>query len=117
MHLPSPSGSSCTAHTLCTSVPPSRRLQTCHFRKRATSATGEGTAYGLDFERHCEVSLRAPRAQKWHVYGVLAIILLLIIMIMTIFIIMIMIMIIIIRFIMLALLLILILLLILMLLL
>ena len=38
---------------------PSRRHQTCHFRKRATSAPAEGPSYGLDFARHCEFPLRA----------------------------------------------------------
>ena len=40
-----------------------RRHQTCHFRKRETSA------YGLDFARYCEFPLRALQAQKWYVYG------------------------------------------------
>ena len=44
-----------------------RRHQTCHFRKRATSAPAEGPAYGLDFARHCEFPLRALQAQKWQV--------------------------------------------------
>ena len=30
----------------------SRRHQTCHFRKRATSAPAEGPSYRLDFARH-----------------------------------------------------------------
>ena len=47
----------------------SRRHQTCHFRKRATSVPAEGPAYGLDFARHCGFSLRALQAQKWHVHG------------------------------------------------
>ena len=29
-----------------------RRHQTCHFRKRATSAPAEGPAHGPDFARH-----------------------------------------------------------------
>ena len=41
-----------------------RRHQTCHFHKRATSAPAEGPAYGLDFARYCEFPLRAPQAQK-----------------------------------------------------
>ena len=45
------------------------RHQTCHFRKRATSAPAEGPANGLDFARNCESPLRALRAQKWHVCG------------------------------------------------
>ena len=40
-----------------------------YFRKRATSASAEGPAYGLDFERRCEFPLRALQAQKWRVYG------------------------------------------------
>ena len=44
-----------------------RRHQTCHFRKRATSAPAEGPAYGFDFARHGEFPLRALQAQKWHV--------------------------------------------------
>ena len=46
-----------------------RMHQTCHFRKRANSTPAEGLAYGLDFARHSECPLRAPQAQKWHVYG------------------------------------------------
>ena len=41
-----------------------RRHQTCHFRKLATSAPAEGPAYGLDFARCCEFSLRTLQAQK-----------------------------------------------------
>ena len=37
-----------------------RRHHTCHFRKHATSAPAEGPAYGLDFERHCELSPPSP---------------------------------------------------------
>ena len=48
--------------------PQSRRHQTCHFRKRATSAPAEGPAYGLDFARHCRFSIRALQAQKWQVH-------------------------------------------------
>ena len=33
----------------------SRMRQTCHFRKRASSAPADGPAYGLDFARHCEI--------------------------------------------------------------
>ena len=39
--------------TAATHVCFTRRHQTCHFRKRATSAPAEGPAYGLDFARHC----------------------------------------------------------------
>ena len=46
-----------------------RMHQTCHFRKRATSAPAEGPACGLDLARHCEFPLRALQAQKWLVYG------------------------------------------------
>ena len=46
----------------------SRRPQTCQLRQRATSAPAEGPAYGLEFVRHCEFSLRALQAQKWHVF-------------------------------------------------
>ena len=38
----------------------------CHFHKHATSLQAKGPSYGRDFARHCEVSLRAPQAQKWH---------------------------------------------------
>ena len=47
----------------------SRRHQPCHFRIRATSVPAEGPAYGLDFARRCEFSLRALHAQKWRVHG------------------------------------------------
>ena len=59
------------------SAPPvslSRRHQTCHFRKRATSVPAEGPAYGLDFGRHCEFPLRdlqgaevacSPKSHVW----------------------------------------------------
>ena len=33
-----------------------RRHQTCHFRKRATSAPAEGPAYRLDLARRCELT-------------------------------------------------------------
>ena len=46
-----------------------RRRQTCHFRKRATSAPAEGPTYGLNFARRCEFPLRALQAQKWRVWG------------------------------------------------
>ena len=39
---------------LCSEKPSiTRRHQTCHFRKRATSLPAEGPAYRLDFARHC----------------------------------------------------------------
>ena len=47
----------------------SRSHQTCHFRKRATSAPAEGRVRGLDFARRCEFPLRALQAQKWHAYA------------------------------------------------
>ena len=45
-----------------------RRHQTYHFRKRATSASAEGPAYRLDFARHSEFPLRTLQPQKWRVY-------------------------------------------------
>ena len=45
-----------------------RRHQTCHFRKRATSAPAEGPACRLGFAGRCEFPLRTPQAHKWHVY-------------------------------------------------
>ena len=36
--------------------------------KRATSSPAEGPAYGLDFARYCEFSLRTLQAQKCHIY-------------------------------------------------
>ena len=45
-----------------------RGHQTCHFRKRATSAHAEGPAYGLDLARHRGFPLRIPfgdHALKW----------------------------------------------------
>ena len=41
----------------------------CRVRKRATSAPAEGPVYGLDFARHCELSLRALQAQKWRLHA------------------------------------------------
>ena len=41
-----------------------RRHQTCHFRKRATSAPAEEPAYGLDFARHCEFSSELCRRRS-----------------------------------------------------
>ena len=46
-----------------------RRRQTCHFRKRATSAPAEGPAYRLDVaRRRGEFPLGALRARKWRVH-------------------------------------------------
>ena len=41
-----------------------RRRQTCHFRKRTTSAPAERSAYGLGFARHCEFSPELCRCRS-----------------------------------------------------
>ena len=44
-------------------------LSSALVRKRVTSAPAEGPACGLDLAGRCKFPLRAPHAQKWHVYA------------------------------------------------